>query len=181
MEIWKDIQGYEGYYQVSNEGRVKSLARVIVYKDGRTHTFKEKILRPRPHGYNKEYYTVFLCKDTVKCPMYIHKLVAEAFVSNPSGYSEIHHINHNSTDNRAENLKWLSENEHKRIHGKRKVYQYTLDGELVKVWDSTHEPQKQGNFLQVHINDCCLGKAKSHKGFKWSYERLQNNSEDKRS
>ena len=101
-EVWKDIVDYEGLYQVSNLGRVKSLFR---YK---------RILKPQKdiHGYLK----VGLYKNG-KCKLFnIHKLVANAFIENPNNYKYVNHKDENKLDNRIENLMLLTPSEHKRLH-----------------------------------------------------------------
>ena len=98
-EIWKDIEGYEGKYQVSNMGRVKTLN----YRN----SGKEQILHSNPTG---GYCIVGLCK-TKRKTYYIHRLVAAAFVPNPENKPEVNHINHNKRDNRASNLEWVTQYE----------------------------------------------------------------------
>lgn len=102
-EIWKDIEGYEGLYQVSNLGRVKGLERTIIRKNGKPLTIKEQILKPFLDS--RGYYFVSLAKN--KQPKYyrIHRLIAEAFIPNPNNKPEIDHINTNKTDNTV----WLNE------------------------------------------------------------------------
>ena len=96
-EIWKDISGYEGLYQVSNLGRVKSVGRCITKNYGgniRPFLLKEKILRPCFDG-KKHYVHVNLSKDGIVTAYNIHRLVAIAFIPNPYGYLEINHIDEN--------------------------------------------------------------------------------------
>ena len=106
IEVWKDIQGYEGLYQVSNFGNVRGLDRVIYgngsYKNGRF--VKGGLLKQR----NGEYLRVNLNKDGVKKTERIHVLVANAFLPNPFNYSEINHIDGNKHNNNLSNLEWCS-------------------------------------------------------------------------
>ena len=95
-EIWRDVEGYEGLYQVSNLGRVKSLN----YR----RTGKEKILKPIK--IKKQYMNVKLCKNGKLKQYMIHRLVAKAFIPNPDNKEQVNHINEIKTDNRAENLEW---------------------------------------------------------------------------
>lgn len=109
MEIWKDIKGFEGLYQVSNLGRVKSLERIITRKNGITLPIKEKILQ---YGIDRKgYYFVGLYKNGKGENKSIARLVAEAFISNPDNKPEVNHINTIRTDNRIENLEWCTHKE----------------------------------------------------------------------
>ena len=109
-EKWKDIEGYEGLYQVSNLGRVKSLKRVIRRKDGNNITYNEKILSPRDSG--KGYKKVCLNKNGISKNYAIHRLVLETFspCDNMKNLT-VDHINFNRSDNRLENLRWASQSE----------------------------------------------------------------------
>lgn len=83
-EIWEDIEGYEGLYQVSNLGRVKSLDRVSIDCDGRPHPIKGRIMKQSIGGGNGFYWTIGLSKYNVKTTFLVHILVAKAFISNPN-------------------------------------------------------------------------------------------------
>ena len=108
-EIWKDIKGYEGQYQVNNYGNVRSLSRIIQYPDGRQYNYKGRELKP--HRNKKGYYTITLSKDSVKQHYQVHRLVAEAFIGDiPEGYV-VNHINCIPSDNRAENLEIVTQTE----------------------------------------------------------------------
>lgn len=107
-EIWKDIAGYEGLYQISNLGRVKRLKTIILYKDGRSHTFPEKIRKPvNVHGY----LYCNLYKNNEGERKAVHRLVAMAFVENQDSKPQVNHINGDKCDNRAENLEWCTASE----------------------------------------------------------------------
>ena len=95
-EVWKDIKGYEGLYQVSNLGRVKAIIN-------KTHKV-EKILRPRRHS--RGYLRVSLSKNGKEKDFYIHRLAGEAFIDNPRGLKEINHRDGNKTSNICSNLEW---------------------------------------------------------------------------
>ena len=94
-EIWKDIEGYEGIYQVSNKGRIKSFYGV-----------KEKILVTRTKGH--DYEKVLLSKNGVGKTFLIHRLVAKAFIPNPENKPEVNHIDGNKKNNCVENLEWMT-------------------------------------------------------------------------
>lgn len=104
-EIWKDIKGYEGIYQVSNLGRVKSLPRFHKTKNG--YYSKVKILTPIKN--DRGYLLVGLSKEWKKQKIFVHRLVAEAFIPNPNNLPQVNHINEFEKDNNCvENLEWCS-------------------------------------------------------------------------
>ena len=109
MEIWKEIKGYEGLYEVSSEGRVRSLDRIVYDKlRGCTKSLKGKVLVNRK---GQHYYEVNLCKNGVRKQFYVHRLVAEHFISNPENKPEVDHINTDYFDNRVENLRFATHKE----------------------------------------------------------------------
>lgn len=124
-EIWKDIKGYTGYYQISSSGRVKSCERTIIQNNGRFHNRKERILTPHSNK-NTSYLQVMLVVHKRIKLCYIHRLVCEAFVENPNPdeYKFVTHINGDIQDNRAENLAWVSKSQNKNkrlgLYGKEK-------------------------------------------------------------
>lgn len=103
-EIWKDIKGYEGFYQVSNLGHVRSLDRTFVNAAGRTRYYKGKVLALK----GEPYYNVALAKQQKCLTRRIHRLVAEAFIPNPDNLPCIDHIDCNKKNNRVDNLRWCS-------------------------------------------------------------------------
>lgn len=106
MEKWKDIEGFEGYYQVSTLGRVKSLSRTSIRR-GRIYPQKESVLKMQV----TQYPSVMLQKDGKKRRINIHRLVASAFIHNPQNKPMVNHINGIKTDNRVENLEWVTQRE----------------------------------------------------------------------
>lgn len=184
MEIFKDIEGYEGLYQVSSGTTVKSVERdEVYYANGkqRVRHRKERIMRQTLDS--KGYLVVGLSKNGVQEKKKVHQLVAQAFIPNPHGYTHVHHKNHSQLDNRIENLCWIDEHEHQALHGAEKadavreaksktVYQYMKDGLLVNVWKSAREAARQLGFAQGAISACCRGERKQHKGYIWSFTPL---------
>ena len=165
MEIWKDIKDYEGMYQVSSEGRVKSL------KYG-----EEKILKNNKN--NSGYLSVSLSKDGKRKTYSIHRLVAQAFISNPNNLLEINHIDEDKTNNRVENLEWCTKqynnnygtkNERAAERNTKRILQFTKEGEFIKKWDSTMQIERELGFNGGNITKCCKGKCKLTYGYKWRY------------
>ena len=103
-EVWKDIEGYEGLYQVSNLGRVKSLSRI----DSLGRKYKEKMLR---QSNSRGYLHICLSKDNNRKGYQTHRLVAQAFVSNPKNKPQVNHIDEDKTNNQANNLNWMTSKE----------------------------------------------------------------------
>ncbi len=179
MEIWRDIEGYAGLYQVSNLGRVKSL--------GNSKTRKEKILKPQTTRYG--YLQVQLWKNGKAKFHTVHRLVALAFIPNPDNKPQINHKSEIRTQNTVwvnedgtidpeksnlewtsvkENINWGSRNERVRQKKSKPVKQLTLGGVFVAIWSSTIETGKNG-FSQSSVWQCCQGKRKTHKGYKWQW------------
>lgn len=168
-ELWKDIEGYEGLYQISNHGRVKSL--------NYNHTCCEQILVPVKHHTN--YLTISLYKNGVKQLKLIHRLVANAFIENPNNYSCVNHKDENKLNNDVENLEWCTHKynsnygtRNKRISekGRIMVNQYTLDGVLIKTWNSLTEISKTLHIPIGNICECCKGVYKTTHGYIWKYK-----------
>lgn len=108
MEEWRDIKHYEGYYQVSNLGNVRSLRREVRCGKG-TRILESQIKRPVING--SGYLQVNLSKNGISSFPYVHKLVAEAFIGNPDNHTEVNHIDHNKLNCRSENLEWCTRQE----------------------------------------------------------------------
>lgn len=170
-EIWKDIEGYEGLYQVSNLGRVKSL--------GNNKNRKEKIIKQIK---KKDGYLYLKCSKNGESKTFsVHRLVAQAFIPNPNNLPEIDHINTVPTDNRIENLRWCSRkgNMNNPItldkitgfnhHKSKPLLQLTANNEILKIWGSSMLIEKQKGWRNAHIWECCRKKRKTYKGYKWQY------------
>jgi hypothetical protein len=181
-EVWKDIDGYEGLYQVSNLGRVKSLPRFVRNKSSHFFT-KEKILKP---SNTKGYSYVSIRKDNIANQCKIHRLVCLAFLPNPENKRTVNHINGIRSDNRLCNLEWATDSENLKhsydylgrispsvgkygINNKtsKKIVQLNMDGSFIKCWDSRADALRSG--FSRSITACCKGKELSSKGFRWMY------------
>ena len=159
---WKPIEGYEGIYDLRDDGLLYSHPRKGTkggYSYGRE---------------NMEGYLYFvLTKNKKQDSRRINRLVWETFVGPiPKGY-DIHHKNHNRQDNRIENLCLLSVFEHTKEHLEEKskaVLQYTLDGEFIAEYISTREAERKTKIPNQHIGQCCLGKRQTAGGYVWKYK-----------
>ena len=176
-EVWIDIKGYEGRYQVSNMGRIKRLERTFFDKSGHKQHLKERILDPCTD--QSGYLLVKLSNNNRKQKtLKVHRLVCSAFHKNFENKLEVNHINEDKLDNRACNLEWVTRKENCK-HGTRtariaktqskSVGQYTRDGELIKVWQSTIEVQRQLGFDQGSISKAARGNLKTAYGYVWKY------------
>lgn len=176
-EIWKDVVGYEGYYQVSNLGRVKSVLRKVNHRKW-FRTIDERILKQ--HANKDLHLRMALSKnDNNSKHYYVHRIVAQAFLPNPNNYPIINHKDENPFNNRVDNLEWCTHKyninygtrtERANIKRYKKVNQYTLDNKLIKEWESlTAVNDNNCNFLVNGIVRCCKGQVKTYKGFIWRY------------
>lgn len=188
-EIWKDIEGFEWFYMVSNLWRIKSIDRNILYKKNERF-YKWKILTST----TKNYIFVHLSnKNKERKRMLAHRIIAKAFIPNPENKPFINHKNWIRNDNRVDNLEWCTCKENNRhayfilkkqsklffennpaekwSKNKRskKINQYTLSGEFIRKWDSIWEATRWTWILQPHICQCCKWKLKYTWWYKWSY------------
>lgn len=210
QEIWKDVVGYEGKYQISSYGRVRTIDMILHKRDGKSEFRKGRIIKQRLsiHGYPQY---LFSNGTGSRKMMRVHRVVAMAFIPNPENKPCIDHINTIKTDNRVENLKWATHSENNRnpitmtkfrkkgefhhsektkekigiafrgrklssetkLKMKRKgfpVIQMSLDGDIIKEFDSSHFAQDELGICAIHIADVCRGTRKSAGGFKWKYK-----------
>lgn len=184
-EIWKDIIGYQDRYQISNFGNVKSLERLK--KSGFGYQLvKESILK----GFidKQGYHIVDLKIDNIRKHFRVHRLVAIHFIPNPDNLPEVNHKDENPNNNHVDNLEWCdgkyncnygtrverctNNRDYDMIAKKRRkiVYQYDLQGNLIRVWESALEIKKVLGIDNSTIAKCCKSVSKQYSGFLWSYE-----------
>ena len=195
-EIWKDIKGYEGLYQVSNFGRVKSLKRNRI---GKNNSQVPVIERIRKQSKDKEgYLRINLCKDDKYKWHLVHRLVAETFIPNPDNLPCVNH----KDENKQNNVVWINEDgsidydkttiewcsysynntygtrlnrvSEKQLNGKKSkpVYQYDLEGNFIKEWDSLNEIRRTKQFDSCLIGRCCNNKPYHNTayGYIWKFK-----------
>lgn len=184
MEVWKDIEGYEDKYQISNLGRVKSLA---------DNKLIERELIRKPRIGKNGYLYVNLFKGSKGKTKKIHRLVAETFIPNPDNLPQVNHIDGNKLNNSIDNLEWVTASENVKHalriglttmpsgknnfmygkHGKdnphsRTVYQYDLKGNFIKEWVNVKEAAE--TLKITHIDACCRGERTRAGEFIWKYK-----------
>ena len=171
FEIWKDIVGYEGSYQVSYYGNILSLK-----------FNKKKLLNP---GLNTNgYYQIALSLEGKKRRYLVSRLVALAFIPNPKNKRTVNHINGIPTDNRVINLEWATygENIHhafqlglqKSRNGKdnclsKSVIQYSLDNKIIDKYESQTDAAKSTGIYRKSISSACVGRYKTAGGYVWKF------------
>lgn len=179
-EIWKDVKGYEGLYQISNYGRVKNKKT-------------DYILKPALGSWGYEF--VQLCdkgRETSKC---IHRMVAESFLDNPDNLPQVNHIDGNKRNNHIDNLEWVSCSQNikhafntglkKKKMGKenplygrcgiestrhREVNKYDLEGNFIESYISIREASKKNNINASNISSVCSGRKKMAGNYIWKYK-----------
>lgn len=168
MEHWKDVVGYEGLYEVSNWGNVRSL------KYGRTG--KPRLLKPAKAG--NGYLFVGLHKDGERTQKLVHRLVAEAFLDNPYNLPQINHKDENPANNHCENIEYCSakynvnygtRNQRDADSKSISIDQFALNGVFIRRWKSIMEASRQLGIDNSLICKCARGKNKTAGGFKWRY------------
>lgn len=166
-EEWRDIAGYEGLYQVSNLGRIKSLKA-----HNKWGIEREALLSPsiEKKGYKRFYLNKNGKGKTVK----LHRIVAFAFIPNPNDKPCVDHIDGNPSNNNASNLRWVTywENKHNpatRCRVVKAVAQYTIEWEHIRDWDSAYDAAASIGANMRSIRACCRGKIHTSAGYKWKY------------
>ena len=162
-EIWRNIDGFENLYQVSNLGRVKSIEKI----DSLGHKRKEKILKPIT--IKGGYLRVVLYKNNKTHRYLIHRLVASAFISNPNNLPEINHINEINNDNRVDNLEWCSREYNNQYSKNIPVYSINKTTNEIAYYNSLTDAGKVLNINKSSICSCLKGKLKSSGGRYWYY------------
>lgn len=183
-EEWRDIQGYEGLYQVSNLGRVRSCDRFIWAEHNKSYSlWKSKIMNPILKGTG--YMHIGLYKEGKRTYFGVHRLVAKALIPNPNNLPQVNHKDESRSNNIATNLEWctakynanygghnerISKSMTNRKAQSKPTVQYSLDGKVIARYPSASEASRQTGIHQATISSCCLGISKKTNGYIFRYE-----------
>ena len=181
-EEWRDIEGYEGLYQVSNFGRVRSLGRDIVrrtrYGTMAPYHINGKVLKPL-HSQGDYCYVHLFDKDGASTNHKVHRLVAKAFVPNPDNLNEVNHIDEDKDNNRADNLEWCkhvdncnygTRNERSKTKRSKPVQQLDADGNVGAEYPSTIAAEMETGTNRYQRRMCCNGKYKTAGDYRWKFK-----------
>lgn len=171
-EQWKDIEGFEGLYQISNTGKVKSFK-----KSTKLGSPSEYILTPTTA--ENGYANVTLYRSGKKRKFLVHRLVANAFIPNPNNFPQINHRDEDKLNNNVENLEWCTAKYNNKygtasiraaITKGRKVEQYLPTGEHLATYTCVSVASKITGVKPYSIKDCCCGKSATGGGYLWKYQ-----------
>jgi len=189
-ERWAEIPGYDGLYEISDQGRVKSrgrMRRAVAPRNGREYEYMTvgRILKNQKSS--SGYWQVCLHKNGVGSIKSIHRMMAVAFIPNNNNHPFINHKDGDKSNNSLDNLEWCTNSQNIKHayevlgavawargrtgalnpHSKR-VVQRTMGGDIVKTWEAAADAHRAG-FDSGCITRCCQGKSTYHKGFLWTY------------
>jgi len=173
-EEWRDVVGYEGLYEVSNLGSVASKQKTVMAKNGTTRSYPRRKLKQYENS--SGYMRVHLCKDGSSKMVLVHRIVAMAFVDNPSSKPFVNHLDENKQNNRADNLEWVTNDENLNYGTGRlknaiseSVPVLMIDGDKRMVFQSATFAERAGYASSNAIQNCCAGRQKTAGGFRWQY------------
>lgn len=185
-EKWKAIEGYEGAYEVSNFGNVRSVDRDIVYSNGRVVSYKGNTKKQTVDKYGYAY--VGLYSNQKHKQGMTHRLVAKAFIPNIDNKPQVNHIDGNKTNNNVENLEWVTPHENyihavknglsdskaslniaNKVRLHKPFAQYTLDGEFIRKYNNYNEMEDITGFKRQCVAKCCHGTYKTSHGYLWRF------------
>lgn len=159
--MWIDVIGYEMFYEVNENGEIRSK---------RTGKIRKPILNPQ-----NGYMMMFLCGEGFKKCEYVHRIVANAFCPNPNGFNFVNHKDENKLNNRSENLEWCTK-QYNNTYGTKlnryykPIIQIDLNTGKQTMWESCCFPEKAGISNRKNISACCRGLRKTAGGYSWKYK-----------
>lgn len=186
METWKSPPGYQGLYEISTYGRIKSKSKTIYQSNGHPMTFPSKILKPELHA--NGYLYVMLCKNGKHKKYKISRLVAQTFISNPAHLSVVNHKDENKLNNCVDNLEWCTQKYNVNYSIKRHPQRWTTlkkkliaenkkqqkpiacideTGKMVKTFSSLHEAERKFHIPCSNISSCLHHRLKTAGGYRW--------------
>lgn len=173
-ELWKDIEGFEGIYQISSKGNIRSLDRWVIDKNGRKVFWKSQPIKPRPqHKDGSGYLQVSLRMNGKYIHFLVHRLVAKAFIPNPNNLEQVNHIDENKHNNDVNNLEWLSRLDNTRYgtgidrmaeKHSTAIMQLDMDGNVIKEWQSIRQAKMS---VAASIWSAILEGRRICKGYIW--------------
>lgn len=178
-EIWKPVVGYEGYYEVSNTGKVRSVDRIVIDKKGRQYFRKGTELK---QNIDRGYCRVSITKDGIKETLKVHRLVALAFIPNPDNLPQVNHKDENKQNNNVENLEWVTckDNQNYGTRTQRSADSHKksiamLDKETLKEIKIFNSLQEAAIFLNTPVNASNISRALAKQGrtaygYRWEYK-----------
>ena len=164
--MYKAIKGYEGFYEVNELGKIRSVDRIVKFKDGSVRKYKGKELKPSMD--QSGYAIVHLNKNGIAKTCNVHRLVAETFVPNPNNLSQVHHLNHERKDNRAQNLAWVTISEQRDDHWRaaRGTSLRVVGNGIDKIFISAHEVKRELGVSNSNALQVAKGMRKQANGYK---------------
>lgn len=183
MEKWKNIKNYEGFYQVSNCGKVKSLKRTVTAINGECRSFNERMLTLHKSKPTERHpvirYHVELWKDNKRKVASIHRLVSEHFVPNPQGKPQVNHIDGDPSNNHYENLEWVTNSENMKHayatgltkpRNNKPIKGTNLKTDEELLFDSVEMAARHFGCWEGAIRSVLKGRSKTSCGFHWQYQ-----------
>lgn len=175
-EVWKDIVGYEGLYEVSSLGKIRSVDMPLIHKSGKIYIRKGRLIAQNKN--HNGYLRVNLWSHNVIKSYFVHRIVYTAFNGQIPEGMQINHINECKTDNRLSNLNLMTPKENTnwgtgiargRKKVKRPVIQYLIDNTPFMMYFSAADAEYETKVQRTNIRKCCNGERLTAGGFKWRY------------
>ena len=175
IEEWRDVPGFEGYYEVSNLGEVRGVDRIVTMKNGSKRITHGKTLTQGKYNSKTNYRGVTLCKDGIGYKRSVHRLVALAFIPNPENLPEINHKDEDKQNNRVDNLEWCDRRYNvnfgtarfRALTANGKPVLQMKDGEIVNAYPSEGIAAYCTGASQSGISACLRGECKTSGGYEW--------------